>query len=368
MEFNAFPRLLAVQHQPALLSAFSQVIQSGVFLNGHFLQTFEAQLGNYFQVKHVLGVSSGHDALQLAILSLQLQPTDEVLFPVNAYPTAFAVCMAGVTPVAVDVDDNGQLDLDDLERKITPQSKAIILVHLYGFVGEMEKILTISKKNKLEMIEDCAQSFGSTYQGKLTGTFGKIGCFSFYPTKNLGTIGDGGAIITNHHKYHQQISMARSYGEKKKYQSQFISNHSRLAEIQAAALTIYFDHFSELAIKKQRVFQWYQEAFAAAQLASRVRLCESHPNSQPVPHLVVITATRRNQLQAYLQKQGIETMIHYPKAVHQLPAFKDFSFTKRTYPGAERLQKKILSLPFHQDMTKKDVLFVVTHIREFYET
>lgn len=359
MKFNAVG-LTAKNHEKELIRAFLRVLRSGIFLNGQENQKLEAELQKKFGSGFVTTVASGHDALFLSLLALHLKPTDEVIFPVNAYPTAFPVALSGVKPVPVDVDENGQLDPQALEKAITNHTKAIIMVHLYGLVGEIGKIRKICKMNKLVLIEDAAQAFGSTYQGKPVGTIGDIGCFSFYPTKNLGSLGDGGALWTVKKTWHEFFVKAKAYGEKIRYASEFVSGHSRLPELQAAALRVYLRFLDKEVELRRNVFSWYKSSFHG------VRILESDRRSLPAPHLLVIEADKRDALQKFLKTRGIETLVHYPYPVHLVPAFRFLKYPKGSFPVAERLASRILSLPFHPFMKKSEVFSIVQTIKTFY--
>lgn len=356
----------ALKYKQELLKRFSGVIDSGIFLNGTQVSSFEQKLTSYLG-KYCLTCASGHDALLLAIRSLSLSHTDEVLYPVNAYPTAFPVYLAGVKGVPVDVDENGQISPQDLFKKITGKTKAVIIVHLYGLVGQLDKIFPPLKKKKIFIIEDCAQAFGTTYKDKLVGTLGDIGCFSFYPTKNIGTLGDGGAIWTRHEKIYKYLIKARSYGATTRYKSDFLSGHSRLPELQAAVLNLYFNTFQKETEKRRKIFLIYRQEFEKGNLKQNISHFFSHPRSDPVMHLFTIKTKKRNELQKYLKKKGIETHIHYPYPVHMVPAFSFLKFKKHSFPVAEKLTKQIISLPFHQHLKRYEVFYIVNEIKRFYE-
>lgn len=359
MKFNAVG-LTAKNHETELIRAFDRVLRSGIFLNGPENQKLEAELQKKLGGGLVTMVASGHDALIISLLALHLKPTDEVIFPVNAYPTAFPVVLSGVKPVPVDVDENGQLDPRALEKAITKCTKAVVMVHLYGLVGEIGEVREICRKHTIVLIEDAAQAFGSTYQGRPVGTIGDIGCFSFYPTKNLGSLGDGGALWTRHKKWFEFFVKAKAYGEKNRYASELISGHSRLPELQAAALRVYLRYLDKEIKLRQKVFGWYKKSLHG------VRILQSINHSFPVPHLLVIESDKRDALQHFLKSRGIETFIHYPQPVHLVPAFRSLGYGRGEFPIAERLAPRILSLPFHPFLTKKDVQTVVQSIRDFY--
>jgi dTDP-4-amino-4,6-dideoxygalactose transaminase len=344
----------------------ASIIDQGVFLSGKQTALLSNNLSKVLNLPYVLPVASGHDALLIALRSLNLSSDDEVIFPVNAYPTAFAVALSGSHPVPVDVDVNGQLDPYQLKKKITKKTKAVIVVHLYGLVGDLNKIITICQNSKISLIEDCAQSFGSKYKNKMTGSFGHISCFSFYPTKNLGTLGDGGAIATNDYKTYTYCQKIASYGEKKRYNSHFVTGHSRIPEIQAAILNLYLSGWPKISKQRQDRVKYYLKALSKYCSPRHIRILTSVDGSLPVNHLFAIDAKTRNRLQQYLAKKGIPTLIHYPKPVHLLSAFRFLKNKKGDFPIAEKLSTSILSLPFHQYLTYKEIDFIVNTINKFY--
>lgn len=358
-------KLKAIKYKKQILNQIGKVLDQGIFLNGRNSDKTEELLKNYFKTKYFLTCGSGHDSLLLALQSLGLEKGDEVIFPVNAYPTAFPIFINGSKGVPSDVDDNGQLDPDQVINLITSKTKVIIMVHLYGLVGNMKKIIDICKKNKIFLIEDCAQAFGSRYHGKLVGTFGDFGCFSFYPTKNLSTLGDGGGILTKNKKHFDFLKKAVQYGEKYRYQSEFISGHSRLPEIQASILNIYLKNINKELIKRIYIKKYYEKQIIKHKLDKYIYVLSSDEKSEPVNHLFVIKVKMRDRLRIYLKKANIETCIHYPFTINKVPAF---NFLKKdNYPKAETLSKEILSLPFHPYLEKKQINCIIKKIVKFYE-
>jgi dTDP-4-amino-4,6-dideoxygalactose transaminase len=357
----------AQRNKRTILQYYARILDSGCFLEGSSNQQLVEQLKLLFKNEYVTLVASGHDALSLAIQALKLKATDEVIFPINAYPTAFPLALSGVQLVGVDVDENGQIDPVALKKKITPRTKAIVIVHMYGLVSNLNKIKEVIGKRKITLIEDCAQAFCSSFLDQYTGTFGDIACFSFYPTKNVGTLGDGGAILTRHQRYNTFFQKAKKYGESQRYLSDFLAGHSRLPELQAAALNIYISELPELIKKKTELYDYYCQQLRTAKLSRYIRPLLSHPQSEPLVHLFVIEAQARDQLQEFLLSKKIETNIHYPTPVHQVPAFAAFRFAKEKFPVAESLSKNILSLPFHQYLSHQEIKYIVASIKEFYD-
>lgn len=365
ISFNSVS-ITALNKKREILSSLGHVIQKGEYLNDKEVKKLEAKLSKLLDNGYVTTTASGHDSLQLGLAALRLQKDDEVIFPVNAYPTAFPVCQSVAKAVPVDVDKNGQLDPEKLKEKISSKTKVVILAHLYGLVGNIQEITKIVRNKHIMLIEDCAQSFGSLYKGKMVGKFSDIACFSFYPTKNLGTLGDGGALYTKHKRLYDFFLQAKSYGEKKRYQSEFISGHSRMPEIQAAILNIYLKTINNDFTKRKKLALYYTKKLQTASLTKYIRVLTSDKASNPVPHLFVITAKKRDLLQQFLQKKHIPTLIHYPKPIHLLPAFSYLGFKTGDFPTAESLAKNIVSLPFHSYLLHNQIDTIVDAIEEFY--
>ncbi len=356
----------AQRQQKQILNQVKTVIQSGIFLEGTQNKILTKKLAQVFKTKYVVPVASGHDALLLALATLHLKPDDEVIIPANSYPTAFAAHQAGCTVVLADVDLNGQVTLAELQKRVTPHTKAVIVVHLYGLVGELKIISQWLKKAHITLIEDCAQAFGTTLAGKSVGTFGQLGCFSFYPTKNLGTLGDGGAVITQSKRDYEYLLQAKAYGEKQKYQSQFLAGHSRLPEIQAAVLNLYLKDFRKVQRQRAVLAKYFHQQIKRNCLDLFITPLLSHQDSQPTQHLFVIRAKWRDQLHENLRRQKIETSIHYPIPVHQVQAFQQYEKHSGQLSNSVCLSQEILSLPFHQFLSKKDVDLIIKALKDFY--
>lgn len=363
--FNSV-KLHAQKNKKKLLEILERCIRRGVYLDGQENKNFSANLQKIYKKGFIVIVGSGHDALVLTLSSLYLTEDDEILFPVNAYPTAFAVGVTSGKQIPVDVDENGQIDVKSLKKKISSKTKVIIIVHLYGLVGNLDTIKKIANSNNITLIEDCAQAFGSKYKGELVGTFGEIACFSFYPTKNLASLGDGGAICAQDKKTYNFLMKAKSYGEKKRYNSKFIAGHSRLTEFQAGVLNLQLKVFNAHAEKRRKLYQIYVQKIRDNNLERYIRILKSDPNSDPVPHVFVVSAVKRDKLKKYLASKKIETHIHYPVPAHLLKAFSHLNYKKGDYPVAEKLSKEILSLPFHPYLTVRDIDIIVKTLKKFY--
>ncbi|MBI2051389.1 DegT/DnrJ/EryC1/StrS family aminotransferase [Candidatus Roizmanbacteria bacterium] len=348
-----------------LTQKISSVLEKGVFVHGRENERLAKALQRFFG-GYVVATASGHDSLSLALRALRIKRGDEVLFPVNAYPTVFPIALSDAMPVPVDVDENGLIDPKELSKKISKKTKAVVVVHLYGLVVNVDAIKKRVKERGIFLIEDCAQAFGSIYKGKPVGTLGDISCFSFYPTKNLSTLGDGGALWTSDKNLYEYLKKAVSYGSKTPYKSEFVSGHSRLPEIQAAVLNLYFKYLKKEQSQRKKVFNQYKSLFKKYKITNHTRILFDNKNSDPALHLFVIEARKRDRLQSYLKGQGVETHIHYPHPVHLVPAFSYLRCKKGDFPKAERLAKNIISIPFHPHLTRKEIELVVKSIRDFY--
>ncbi len=342
-----------------ITKAINQVSQSGWYLLGEKLQSFEKSFARYTKTKYAIGVASGHDAIKLSLYALNLKPSTQVILAANTYPTAMAVADAGFTIKLVDVNSNLQLNLKKLKKAINSKTRVIIATHLYGIPEKIIKIRQLARKHKIHLIEDCAQAHGATVKNKSVGSFGHLGCFSFYPTKNLGCLGDGGIITTTNGRLAKKIIQLRQYGETKRYYSHQISGHSRLSEIQAAVLSIKLKKLNQLNIRRRQLAKIYLKKLPQSLLLPEFNISSS------VFHQFVITAPKRNKLQQYLAKHKIQTAIHYPLPVHKVPALQS-NFKNKTFPHAEAYSAKILSLPIHPFLTESQVRFVASKITKFY--
>ena len=356
--------LKAKKYYHPLMNAISKVILSNQFLCGRQNLILEKNITHLLGKGYVVNVASGHDAILLALTVLNLQPNDEIIFPVNSYPTAFPINLARVKLVPCDVTSNGLIDPNEISKKITSHTKAIVIVHLYGQVVDINPIKKIIKKKNIKIIEDCAQAFGAKYDNHLAGTQGNFGCFSFYPTKNIGTLGDGGAILTNNKKYHQHLLQLRNYGERLRYQSQQVIGHSRLPEIQASILNVYLKHLKKELITRIRLVKYYNQKIVNSKLTEYIRPLNN--NSYAPLHLYVVEVKKRDQLKKFLARKKITTFIHYPYPIHLVPAFSYLGLNKGSFPIAEKLSTSILSLPFHPLITTNEIDYLFDCLKEFY--
>jgi dTDP-4-amino-4,6-dideoxygalactose transaminase len=360
---------LDVQHcslKVDLEAAWRRVFDQSTFILGGEVAAFEAEFAAYLGVSNAVGVSSGFDALRLAILGLGIGPGDEVIVPVNTYiATAFAVSATGATPVLVDVEEERfGIDVLALEQVLTERTKGIIPVHLYGQACDMAGILKLARQHKLYVIEDACQAHGARWGGKACGTLGDAGCFSFYPSKNLGGAGDGGMIVTSDATLAKNLRILRDYGQESKYNHVIKGWSARLDGIHAAILRVKLPCLDNWNDRRARNAALYQ-----TRLANIQGLWIPHPLSSPdhIYHLYVVRTKKRNALSEYLSHRGIQTGIHYPIPIHLQLAYAELGHERGEFPVAEQLAEEILSLPMYPDLTEEQIGLVAEAVREFYD-
>lgn len=346
----------------AIEKTMNKVMKKGNFILGEEVSAFEKSFAKYLGAKYVIGVASGTDALVLSLKALGIGVGDEVIVPSLTFiATALAVSVTGATPVFVDVDEESHtIDPNGIERKITDKTKAIIPVHLYGNPANLSKIIEIAKKHKLFVIEDAAQAHGATYKGKKVGSFGEFGCFSFYPTKNLGACGDGGAIATNSSVLAAKINLLRNYGQEKKYHSKTFGYNSRLDELQAAILLVKLKHLDEWNKRRRELAKVYKE-----ELKKIVGIPGETSNASSVFHLFTIQTFKRDFLLKELENNGIISLIHYPVPLHLQEAYSYLGYKRGDFPVSERIAKNTLSLPIHPFLKESHIKFIAEVIRSF---
>lgn len=339
--------------------AFRRVMESGWYILGESVKQFEQEFAKYIGVKHCIGVGSGLDALILALDSLELPKDAEVIVPSNTYiATILAVVRCGYKPILVEPDIRTyNIDPAKIEEKITPRTKAIIVVHLYGKPCDMDPIMEIVKKYDLFLIEDCAQAHGAMYKNQKVGSFG-IGCFSFYPTKNLGALGDGGAITTNDDNLAEKLRALRNYGSHKKYYNLYVGYNSRLDEVQAALLSVKLKYLDIINNHKRKLANIYLSNISDKFIKPVV-----HEDFYDVYHIFPIRHPERDRLRKFLLEKGIKTEIHYPHPPHKQEAMK--GIIKGQYPISEEIHSTVLSLPISYFHTEEDVYRVCEVLNEF---
>ncbi len=339
-----------------------EALDSGWYVLGEKVNQFEREFADYVGVKHCVGLNSGLDALILAFRALDITENDEVIVPANTYiASILGVTENGATPVFVEPDEFYNIDPAKIEQAITGRTKAILPVHLYGQPARMEEIMAIAGKHNLFVVEDCAQAHGATINGKNIGTFGDINCFSFFPTKNLGAFGDGGAIVTDNEELAEKIRKLRNYGSVKKYYHEIEGVNSRLDEIQAALLTAKLKHMTELEDDRRRVAEKYLKEITNP----LIELPKIREGFKHVWHLFVVKCNQRDELQRYLSDNGIGTQIHYPVPPHLSGAYKSFGYKKGSFPITENYADSILSLPLYNGMTDEEAKYVIEKINAF---
>jgi dTDP-4-amino-4,6-dideoxygalactose transaminase len=356
-----------------IVSAIKNVYERGQFILGEEVSSFEKEFATYCGVRYGVGVASGTDALSLALRAAGIDEGDEVITVAYSFiATALAISFVGAKPIFVEIDPKTYtMDPDRLEsllrrrmaRKEGRRIKAILPVHLYGHPAEMDSIIEIANRYDLIVVEDTCQAHGAEYQGGKVGSFGALGCFSFYPTKNLGGSGDGGMVVTDDKKYYEKLRLLRRHGEKKRYQYVLKSGNSRLDEIQAAILRVklrYLDQWNEERGRKASIY--------SKLLAPSGALCPLEKEGvKPVYHVYVIRIKKRNSLQAFLKTKGIETLIHYPIPIHHQEAFRELKHRSGDLSLTEDCCRQILSLPFFPEIEKSEMEEVAWAIEAFFD-
>ncbi|MCK4401037.1 DegT/DnrJ/EryC1/StrS family aminotransferase [bacterium] len=348
--------------------ALNSVLETGWFILGENVKNFEKEFAAYCDTKYGVGVGSGTEALHLSLLACGVKSGDEIITVPNvSAPTVSAITFANATPVFVDIDpETYTLSPEKLEiclkKRFTKKLKAIIPIHLYGHPVNMDPILEIAKKYNLKVIEDACQAHGAKYKEKKVGSIGNIGCFSFYPTKNLGAYGDGGMVVTNDEKTAERLRMLRNYGEEKKYYNVIKGFNSRLDELQAAVLRVKLKHLDQWNRARRKCAAFYNSLLQT----SSVTIPIEKNYAKHVFHLYVIRAKQRNKLQELLKNKGIVTNIHYPLPMHLQQTYKDLGYKKNDFPTTEKFAQSVLSLPMFPELTKNQIEYICNTIRKFY--
>ncbi len=342
---------------------FDRVYDHNSYIMGKELSAFEFEYAQYSETKYSIGVSNGLDALVLSLKALGIGPGDEVIVPSNTYiATVLAVTHVGATPVFVEPRmETYNLNPELLEIAITKRTKAIMPVHLYGQACEMDSILAIADAYNLDVIEDNAQAHGASWRRKKTGSFGLANGTSFYPGKNLGAFGDGGAVTTDDGNIAEKIAMLRNYGSRVKYYNEVIGYNNRLDELQAAFLRVKLQHLEEWTRQRQLIARFYDDALVSIQ---GIATPYTHPNATHTYHLYVVRTSSRDSLQARLNNQGIGTLIHYPVPPHLQQAYKYLGYKQGDFPIAEEIAKTILSLPIWPGMSNEQIQFITNLIAD----
>ena len=342
---------------------FELFLKKGWYVLGTEVEMFEQGFAKYCGAKFCLGVANGLDALVLGLKVFDFPEKSEIIVPSNTYiASILAIINAGHVPVLVEPSiDDYNLDPSLLESKITSKTKAILVVHLYGQIAKMDKIVEIANKNNLEIIEDCAQAHGAKLHNKKAGTFGKIGAFSFYPTKNLGALGDGGAIVTSDESLYFKLKALRNYGSEKKYYNKYIGLNSRLDELQAAFLNVKLPYIDQINVHKRELASLYH-----SKLTDKIIKPVEIDDSYHVYHIYNIRTNQRDQLKQYLLDNGIITEVHYPVSPNKQEAYFEM-FKNEAYPLSEEIHRTTLSLPISYANTKEEIERVIKAINTYFE-
>jgi dTDP-4-amino-4,6-dideoxygalactose transaminase len=355
------PKAQYLSHKEEIDLAIQHVLASGNYVLGENVQAFEKEFSAYIGTRYTVSVGSGTDAICLALRALGINSGDEVIVPSHtATATVAAIALAGGIPVFADVDpDYWTLDPVSVEKMITSKTKGIVAVHLYGQPADMDSLNKIAQQNELKLIEDCAQAPGAKYKNLRVGSIGNLGCFSFYPTKNLGAFGDGGAITTSDSEVAGQLKKLRQYGWDENRISQFPGYNSRLDEIQAAILSVKLKHLDADNAKRVALANEYEKKISSLP----VKLPGKRPECSHVYHLYVIEVECREALIDFLKSHGVMAGIHYPVPVHLMPAF---AYTKLTLTHTERIAGSVLSLPMYPELDPKDQSHTANILKEFF--
>lgn len=339
-----------------------EVLRSGWYVLGNEVKSFENEFAAYTGAKYCIGLASGLDALWIAFRVLGIGSGDEVIVQGNTYiASVMGITINGATPVFVEPDEYFNIDASKIEEKITDKTKAILVVHLYGQASNMKPIKDLCKKYNLRLVEDCAQSHGAKFNGQMTGTFGDIGCFSFYPSKNLGAFGDAGAIITNDEQIADDVRVFRNYGSEKRYYNRVVGTNSRLDEIQAGLLRVRLHHLPELEEEKRDICTRY-----LGELTNRnIKLPSIREGATHIWHQFVIQCKNRERLIKYLDDRNIGTIIHYPIPPHLSEAYRYLDLKEGTLPITEHYAKTVLSIPLYNGMTAEELNYVIETINAF---
>ena len=339
-----------------------EVLRSGWYILGNEVSSFEKEFAEYTGADHCVGLASGLDALWIAFRILGIGQGDEVIVQGNTYiASVMGITMNGATPVFVEPNEYFNIDVNKIEEKITDKTKAILIVHLYGQASNMDPIVALCKKYNLRLVEDCAQSHGAKFEGQMTGTFGDIGCFSFYPSKNLGAFGDAGAIVTNDAKIAEEVRVFRNYGSEKRYYNRVVGTNSRLDEMQAGLLRVRLRHMEELEQERIQIATYYLEHIQN----EKIVLPKIQEGATHIWHQFVIRTENRDEFIKYLKEHEIGSIIHYPIPPHLAEAYQSLGFKKGDLPITEKCADTVLSLPMYSGMREEEYQYVVEVINRY---
>jgi dTDP-4-amino-4,6-dideoxygalactose transaminase len=352
------------QIEGELRPVLEEIMVNGAFIGGPYVAAFEKEFAEFCSVRHCVGLNSGTDALRFALMAGGVGPGDEVItVPHTFIATTEAISQAGATPVFVDIDQaTCCIDVNQIKHRLTERTRAVLPVHLYGQTADMDPILELARRHKLAVIEDACQAHGATYKGRLAGSMGIAGCFSFYPGKNLGAFGDAGAVVTDDEKLAQTIRMLREHGQSRKYYHDMEGYTGRLDAIQAAVLSLKLKRLAEWNRKRRANASLYTELLSDIPGVTVIKEAEF---AQSVYHIYVILVDDRDGLQSYLAEKGVTTGLHYPLPLHLQKAYAPMGFKKGDFPVSERIAERLLSLPMYAELTTEQIGYVVTCIKGY---
>jgi len=361
----AYPKAKVEKHKTEIIKSIETVISKGVYILGEEVTKFEQEFADYIGVNYSIGVGNGTDAIALALKSVGISPGDEVItVSHSAVATVAAIETIGAVPVFVDIDPETRcMDPLLLTKMISSKTKAILPVHIYGQPAPIPEIISIAEKFGLKVVEDCAQAHGAEINGRKVGSFGDVASFSFYPTKNLGAIGDGGAVVTNSEEIAKYLNAARQYGWYQKYISSFAGSNSRLDELQAAVLRILLRELDADNRRRAEIAKVYDSAIDGVIIKAPRKISGTKHNY----HLYVVETDQRDELSNFLNSKGIGTALHYPLPIHLQPAYKGRIRGGEKLTQTEDLYKHILSLPMYPELSDKQLNYIAGKIKEFYE-
>ncbi|MCR5753983.1 MAG: DegT/DnrJ/EryC1/StrS family aminotransferase [Acetatifactor sp.] len=349
-------------YQDELEQKALEVLRSGWYILGKEVSSFEEEFASYVGAKYCVGLASGLDALWLAFRILGIGEGDEVIVQANTYiASVMGITINHATPVFVEPDEYYNINTAEIEAKITEKTKAILVVHLYGQASNMDEVVALCEKYHLRLVEDCAQSHGADYNGRMTGTFGDIGCFSFYPSKNLGAFGDAGAIVTDNEEIAKAMKMYRNYGSEKRYYNKVVGANSRLDELQAGLLRVRLKHMEELTKERQKIASTYLECLHNPKLI----LPKTREHAGHVWHQFVIQCGDREALIQYLDEREIGSIIHYPIPPHLSEAYSYLGYERGSFPVTEKYADTVLSIPMYNGMTREEQDYVISCLNAF---
>lgn len=358
--FNVLDRQY-LKYQSEYENKVLETLRKGWYVLGPEVENFEKEYADSLGAKYVIGVDNGLNAIVLAFRALGVKEGDEVIVQANTYiASVMGITMNGATPIFVEPNEFYNIDVDKIEEKITEKTKAILVVHLYGQASKMDKVLEICQKYNLKLVEDCAQAHGAMFDEQQIGTFG-IGCFSFYPSKNLGCFGDGGAISTNDEKLNRDFKVLRNYGSQKRYYNEVVGYNSRLDELQAGLLRVKLQHLPELLEERKKI----AEKYLCEIKNPLIKLPKIDKNCTHVWHLFVVQVEEREKFQNYLNENNIGSVIHYPIPPHLSEAYEYLGYKKGDFPITEKYAETVLSLPLYNGITDEEIDYVIEKINNY---